>query len=352
LTGGSQLTETMIAAFFRTPAQVELREVAKPQPGPGEVLVRITATGICGSDVAAWRGIEQDWHRRGHEYAGVVEAVGEGVERLTSGQVVAGYGSVPCGVCAHCRRGKLKYCLHPRGSGGGAFAEYLCGPAALWFPLDGLTAEEGALLEPLTVALEMVRDGEVELGKEVLLLGAGPIGLMALAVAKASGAKVYVVHPRSSRKRWAIAEAWGADAMIDAEDRDVEARVKELAPQGVDAVLITTTPTVGIGLAAACATRGGVLSLIGMQWGTAHFALEIDRFHFSNLKLVGSNHNPCSLYYDEAADLLRRRVVRADELISHRFSLSKIADAFRTASEQRAEVAKVMVTQEEGSAKI
>ncbi len=338
------MSDTMLAAFFSTPGHVEVREVERPLPGPGEVLVRITASGICGSDVAAWRGIEQEWHRRGHEYAGVVETVGDGVEGFAPGQAVAGYGSLPCGVCTHCRRGRPKYCLQPRSSGGGAFAEYLCLPCEFWFPLEGLSAEEGALLEPLTVALEMVRDGRVTLGNRVLLLGAGPIGLMALSICKALGALVYMVHPRSSAKRWALAEAWGADAALDATVGDVEKRVRELVPGGVDTVLITTMPTVGVPLAAACATRGGVLSLIGMQWEAAHFVLEIDRFHFANLQLVGSNHNPCALYYAEAAELLRRRIIRGDELISHRFPLAEIEAAFKTTSEKRAEVAKVMIT--------
>ncbi len=334
---------TAKAAFFKTPGRVELRDVAVPDPGPGEVLVRITAAGICGSDVAAWRELEQDWHRRGHEFAGVVEAVGPGVDNLRPGDLVAGYGSHPCGTCVHCRHGRLKFCLSPRGSGGGAFAEYLCTAAEFWFPLDGLTAEEGALLEPLTVALEMVRDGEVALGDRVVLLGAGPIGLMALAICRQMGARVCVIHPRTSRRRWAIAEAWGAELIIDAAAGDIPAQVREWAPHGADAVLITTRPSATLQLAMECATRGGVLSLIGMEWRRAHFDLEIDRFHFANLRLVGSNHNPCSLYYDEAAELLRRRVVRADELITHRFPLSEIRQAFVTVSERRGEVGKVMI---------
>lgn len=340
------MAETMLAAFFKTPGQVELREVEKPRPGPGEVLVRITAAGICGSDVAAWREIEQDWHRRGHEFAGVVEEVGEGVGGLAEGDVVAGIGSLPCGECLHCRRGVPKFCLRPRGSGGGAFAEYLCLPARYWYPLQGLSAEDGALMEPLTVALEMVRDGAVVLGSRVLLLGAGPIGLMALAICKSAGAWVAVVHPRTSARRWQIAEAWGADAMIDAGDEDIPGRVRELAPDGVDAALITIKPSVGIDLAAACCTRGGVLSLIGMQWGRAQFDVDIDRFHFANLRLVGSNHNPCGLYYAQAAELLRRNVVRSGELVTHRFALPDIAEAFATVAERRAEVGKVMIVAE------
>jgi L-iditol 2-dehydrogenase len=335
-----------LAAFFRTPGRVELREIERPTPGPGEVLVRITAAGICGSDVAGWREIEQDWHRRGHEYAGVVEAVGEGVADMKPGQLVAGYGSLPCGVCSRCQEGKARYCLQVRGLGGGAFAEYLCGATEYWYPLEGLSAEEGSLLEPMTVALEMVRDGDVAAGKKVLLLGGGPIGLMALAMCKAKGAEVFVSHRKSSRKRWELAEAMGADAMIDAGSEDVAARTRELAPEGADAVLITTKPAEGIGVAAAAAKRGAALSLIGMQWKPVTLELDIDRFHFANLRLVGSNHNPCSLHYDTAAELFRQGKVRADQLVSHRFPLAEIEAAFRLASEKPGEVAKVVIVGE------
>lgn len=336
----------MRVAFFKTPGQVELREVDRPTPGPDEVLVRITAAGICGSDVAAWREIEQDWHRRGHEFAGIIEQVGEDVAGLTPGLAVAGYGSLPCGICAHCRAGKLRFCLSPRSCGGGAFADYLCLPAEFWYPLEGLSVEEGAMLEPLTVALEMVRDAEVKLGDTVLLLGAGPIGLMALAIAKAMGARVIVSHRRSSATRWAIAEAWGADTIIDATREDVPSRVRQLAPHGVDSVLVTTRPSESISLAAECATRGAVLSLIGMEWGRAQFCLEIDRFHFANLRLVGSNHNPCSIHYDAAAQLIRTGIVPASELVKTRFPLGQIRQAFTTASERPGDVAKVMIVAE------
>jgi threonine dehydrogenase-like Zn-dependent dehydrogenase len=336
----------MRAAFFKTPGQVEIREVETPRPGPGEVLVRITAAGICGSDVAAWREIEQDWHRRGHEYAGVVEEAGEGVEGLAPGAVAAGYGSMPCGVCANCRAARLRFCLGPVGAGGGAFADYLCTPARFWYPLDGLTAEEGAMLEPLTVALEMARDAQAKLGDTVLLLGAGPIGLMAMAIAKACGARVIVSHRRSSAARWRLAQEWGADAMVDAPNEHVAERVRAFAPAGVDGVLVTTRPTEGIALAAECAGRGAVLSLIGMEWGRARLDLDIDRFHFSNLRLVGSNHNPCSIHYEAAADLLRRGVVRGRDLILHRFPLEGIEEAFRLAAERPGDVAKVMIVAE------
>lgn len=337
----------MKAAFFKTPGQVELREIECPRPREGEVLVRVLACGICGSDVAAYREVEHDWHRRGHEYSGVVEEVGPGVEKLPPGQLVAGIGSLPCGKCPNCWAGRPKFCLAPRAGGGDAFAEYVCKGEEFWFPVPDLSPEEAALLEPLTVALEMVRDGAVSFGSRVLLQGAGPIGLMALRLCKLIGAeKVYVSHPATSTARRKLAEEWGAEVVICPYEEDLVARMRALEPAGVDSVLITIKPSAGLAEAAQVAAPGGTLALIGMEWQPlAQLRLNIDQFHFAKLRLVGSNHNPCSLYYPEAAELLRTKRIEAQRLVSHRFPLTHIREAFEYLTQRRGEVVKVMVTE-------
>jgi threonine dehydrogenase-like Zn-dependent dehydrogenase len=201
------------AAFFRLPGEVELREVDDPRPQAGQVLVRILASGICGSDDYAYRtgkGLEGHrqtaWHRRGHEYAGVVVEVGPGVEGLRRGDMVSGIGSLPCRTCAACRRGAPALCARPRWCGGEGFSEYLCKEAEWFYPIPALSAEQGALMEPLTVAMDMVNDAAVRTDGKVLILGAGPIGLMAVRLCRCAGAgRVYVSHPSHSQARLAAA---------------------------------------------------------------------------------------------------------------------------------------------------
>ncbi len=335
--------QTARVAYFKTPGRVELRQEPLPQPGPGQVLVRVRACGICGSDMAWWRAVDRDWHRRGHEYAGEVAAMGEGVEDLAPGQLIAGIGSVPCGRCRNCSRRLPQFCLSPRGAGAAAFADYVVLAREFCFPIEGLSPAQGALIEPLTVALEMVRDGAVTLGSRVVILGAGPIGLMALRIAQKMGADVAVVHRRSSRARFSLAQRWGALRVIDAESENPAQAIRELWPEGADAALVTIPPSQGIPLAMEILTRGGTISLVGMQWGTMAAELDIDRFHFANLRLVGSNHNPAGFYYPEAARLLRDGTVPAEELISHRFPLDRIAEAFEFADANRGEVIKVII---------
>ncbi len=333
----------MKAAFFKLPGRVEIWDEPNPEPGEGDVLVQVLACGICGTDAEAFRSHQRDWHRRGHEYSGRVVAVGDGVKGLKEGDLVAGIGSLPCGECRSCRSGDERCCDHPRGFGSDAFAEFLCKPASFFFPIPDLRPEEGALMEPLTVAMDLVRDGAVRGGSQVVLIGAGPIGLMTIPIGKAMGAKVTVVHPSQSERRWRQALDWGADFVFHPDREDVVDRILKLLPDGADTVLVTIKPSVGIPLAARLCRVGGTIAFIGMEWRReASLTLDIDRFHFRKLRLVGSNHNPCSLLYPDAAELLKKKVIKADELVSHRFGWNEIDRAFRLSAYEKG-CLKVMV---------
>lgn len=337
----------MKVAFFKMPGEVELRQLERPRPErPGEVLVRVLACGICGSDAYAYRQGSSDWRRAGHEYAGVVEEVGEGVGTLAPGAIVAAIGSLPCGKCGNCQRGLPQYCVQPRWCGGDAFVEYVCKEVAFFFPIPGLTAEEGALIEPLTVAIDLVRDGQVSFGSKVLLIGAGPIGLMALRLCKLAGAsKVYVSHPSTSAARKKLAEQWGADAFVFPDQGDWVKRMVELEPKGVDSVLITVRPSAVIAEAVQVAAKGGTLAFVGMEWRpSVTLSFNLDHFHSHKLRLVGSSHNPSSRLYPQAAELLQNKHIAAEQLISQRFPLDDIKEAFEYVVNRRSEVIKVMIT--------
>jgi L-iditol 2-dehydrogenase len=345
------------AAFFRMPGQVEVREVDDLQPAAGQVLVRVLASGICGSDDSAYRtgkelgGLVRDgWHRRGHEYAGRVVAAGAGVKTLQAGELVAGIGSLPCGACPACRSGVPAYCAEPRWCGGEGFCEYLCKGEEWFHPIPGLTAEQGALIEPLTVAMEMVNDAGVKAGSNVLVIGAGPIGLMAISVCRQAGAhRVYVSHPSHSRARLAAAAALGADRVFLSDKDDITALLRHAHPEGLEAVLVTVRPSAALPVAAATCGLGGRISFVGMaNEAMDTITLDIDSFHFKKLSLVGSNHNPCSRLYPAAVELLRSGAVDAGAIITHRFPLSRIAEAFAFAAAERGKVVKVMIAEGDG----
>jgi len=335
----------MKAAFFRLPGEVEVRDVPTPEPSHGEALVRVLACGICGTDAEAFRSHKADWHRRGHEYAGEVVKLGDGVSNLKVGEIVAGVSSVPCFECRACLKGEPQYCIQRKYGGSDAFAEFVCKSSKFFYPTPGLTPEEASLIEPLTVAIQLVRDGNVGMGSTVLIIGAGPIGLMALKLCRESGARrVYVFHPSTSVERLKRAKEFGADAIFHPDIEDAVERLRQIEPNGVESILVTVKPSIGIPQAIKACSIGGTIAFVGVEWrAEAELKIDVDKFHFSKMKLIGSDHNPCILLYEEAADLLRRKVIDAEKIISHRFPLERIKEAFEIASKGGREVCKVVV---------
>jgi threonine dehydrogenase-like Zn-dependent dehydrogenase len=340
----------MKAAFFRSPGKVQLRELPVPDPGLGEALVRVARSGICGSDVAAFRSGRAPWHRRGHEFSGFVEKAGPGCS-LAPGTLVAGIGSIPCGKCRNCLDGKPRLCEGAIGCEHDAFAEFVCKPEQFFFPCPSLTPDEASFMEPLTVAMDLVADAGVGQGRTGCIIGAGPIGLMALALCLAAGAaRVYVSHPSAGLARRRVARKLEAAAVISPDKEDLPSVVLAREQKGVDFVLITAKPSGVIADAVRMAALGATIAFVGMEWkANAGLRFDVDRFHFRKQRLVGSNHNPCGPLYPRAAKVLRAKTVDAAALISHRFALARIAQAFEKAASSRASVVKVIVECSQGA---
>jgi threonine dehydrogenase-like Zn-dependent dehydrogenase len=338
----------MKAAFFRLPRKVQVRELPLPKPGPGEVLVRVARCGVCGSDVAAFRSERSPWHRRGHEFSGIVEQAGPGCS-LRPGSLVAGIGSIPCGKCRNCRDGSPRLCEAPLGCGHDAFAEFVCKPQQFFFPCPSLTPDEASLLEPLTVAMELVADADVGPGSTACVIGAGPIGLMALSLCRAVGAsRVYVSHPSAGIARRRAARKLGAARIISPDKQNLASTLLSLDPDGIGHVLVTAKPSDVIADAVRFAAMGATIAFVGMEWKpSAALRFDVDRFHFRKLRLVGSNHNPCGPLYPRAAELLRTRQVDAAAVISHHFPLARIEQALQKA-DSRAAVVKIIVACSQG----
>lgn len=202
-----------------------LTEVPEPEPGAGEVRIRVQKAAICGTDMHIWHW--DDWAARtvpvplvtGHEYMGVVDKLGAGVSGVRPGRRVSGEGHIPCGHCRNCLSGRAHICARTQGVGvtrPGAFAEYVVIPQANLRPLpDSVTDEVGAILDPLGNAVHTALAFEV-VGEDVLITGAGPIGLMATAVCRRAGARHIVVSDLNDQ-RLALAERMGATRGVRAD---------------------------------------------------------------------------------------------------------------------------------------
>lgn len=212
----------MKAIVYEGPEKLVYQDVSEVKPGTGEVKIRVKACGICGSDVHGYLGLTG---RRlepmimGHEFAGVIVETGDGVRKAVPGDRVAVYPVDFCGECKMCREGNVHLCMNKKAYGvldvDGAFAEYICVPEKCCFPLkEEISWAIGSLMEPLAVAYRGVSHaGELE-GKNVLLIGTGTIGLLALACVKMKNpAKILVSDLSGSRLE--LAKKMGADVLIN-----------------------------------------------------------------------------------------------------------------------------------------
>src|SRR5262245_24444530 len=232
------MTETMRAARALGPGQVAVEEVARPEPGPGEVVLSVGACGICGTDLHWYRGeFILPPMCPGHEIAGTVAMVGPGVTALKEGDRATVEGFASCGSCRYCLSGDYNYCAALRMHGlnmPGGFADYLAMPARHCFAVGAMDLAVASLGEPLGVAVHGVRVSGLRIGQRVLVLGAGTIGLMAVAAARAGGAGEILVTARRPQQK-AAALALGADRVFD--DTDEAALYAAANESPIDVVL-------------------------------------------------------------------------------------------------------------------
>ena len=338
----------MRALWGKAPFQFDLREVPTPGPNIGEVLVRVTACGICGTDVHFMRAMNREWTPLGHELAGRVEEVGAGVRRLRVGDSVIVENNSGCGVCDACKNGESRYCrnIWTLMNDQAGMGDYVCVPEASLQKYHDLTPRQATVAEPLTVAIDVTLRADIPLNGEVAIWGAGPIGIMACQIAKLRGARrVFLVgsprdNPRN-RFRLDLARAFGADVTISGNTNAVD-EIQRATGDGVDRVLMTAPPPALPDALPAC-RFGGIIALIGLEERAGEtVVLDINAFHFQKLQLRASHAIP-NHYFPIALDLLARRVIDPDRIITHVFPLNEFRRAFETANSPDARVGKVVV---------
>ena len=235
----------MKAAIYDGVGRIRVREVECTPPPPGHVLLDTKQTGICGSDLHSYLG---HWEPKrtfaqGHEYCGVIVELGDGVTGFAAGDVVVAEVFWHCGRCVFCRTGQYNHCLaltwNPDYMHGG-FAEYTTVPAAALFKVpQGMSFEQGALVEPVAVAVRALAQAQADYADRVVIIGSGTIGLLCLAVAKADGVKetwITVKYAQQAR----IAAQLGADHVVQAGTHELrEVATEHTLGLGVDAVIET-----------------------------------------------------------------------------------------------------------------
>ncbi|MBM3881459.1 MAG: zinc-binding dehydrogenase [Verrucomicrobia bacterium] len=346
----------MLAARLHGPSDLRLERVPAPgPPGRNQVLVRVKATGICGSDLHSYQDARIGDTPiagplvLGHEFAGVVEAVGpDAVDGhfapLPPGQRVAVDPAQPCGRCESCEQGHPNLCIRLHFCGnypdGGSLCEWLHMPARSCFPLSArLDFETGALLEPLGVALHAVDLARLRVATSLAILGAGPIGLLILQVAKLAGAEPIFISDKFPW-RLALAERFGG-IPIACEREDVRQRIeRDTHGRGVDVAIEAAWADESVALAAELARLGGRLVLVGIP-GDDRVALKHSTARRKGLTIRLSRR--MKHVYPRALRLAEQQRVDLLGLVSHRLPLRRVVEAFRLNAAYQPGVVKVMI---------
>ena len=272
---------------------IELREVPVPSPGPGEVLVRLEKTAICGTDLHIY--LWDEWSQRtirpplviGHEFVGRIAEIGVGVSGYSEGQRVSAEGHVVCGVCRNCRAGKQHLCPHTQGIGvnrDGAFAEYVVVPATNLWPIpDAIPSELAAFFDPFGNAAHCALQFDL-VGEDVLITGAGPIGMIAAGIARHVGAR-HVVVSDVNDYRLKLAADMGATRTINVRNERLLDVVGELDIDGFDVGLEMSGNPQAFNDLLKTMYHGGKVALLGiLPSGTG---IEWDNVIFKGLELHG-----------------------------------------------------------------
>lgn len=312
--------------------RVTVETVERPEPGPREALIRMSVTGVCGSDTHAVHGrhpfIALPYHP-GHEVVGVVESTGSKVTSVVPGQRVTVEPTLPCGRCKMCTTDRANLCEHLQFFGcgwkEGGMADFFTIPAdrlhVVPDDLDDLTA---ALIEPLSTPVHAVRLAGDVAGKAVAILGAGPIGLLLLAVVRAHGAgRVVVTDVLSAKRERAL--SLGADDVADAAAVDVADRVRVALGESADVVFDCVAIQSTVTQAVALASKGGTVVVVGVPSRDVTVSLPVIQDH--QIRIQGSATYQAG-DYDESIRLLHTGAVRKQDFVTAVHGLDNAADAF------------------------
>ena len=313
---------------------LRMEEVAKPGPGSLEVLIKVRKTSICGTDLHIWHWDE--WSQKtiptpmtiGHEFMGEIVELGEGVAGLEVGQRVSGEGHITCGHCRNCRAGRRHFCHNHVGLGvtrAGAFADYLSLPASNVFPLpDHIDDEVGAILDPLGNATHTALSFDL-VGEDVLITGAGPIGVMATAISRHVGAR-FIVATDLIAARLDMAKAMGADRVADPRTRSLPGVMDELGmTEGFDIGMEMSGSAAAFNQMLSVMNHGGRVAVLGIP--PEAVTLDLNEVIFKGLTVKGIYGRLIFETWYKMSALLRSGLDIA-AVITHRFPAEDWEDAF------------------------
>ncbi len=314
---------------------VRLEEMPTPQIGPGELLVRVLASGICGSDVMEWYRLDRAPLVLGHEIAGEIVEVGDGVERYKEGERVSAAHHVPCNICQYCLSGHHTVCdtLRQTNFDPGGFAEYIRLPAinvdrGVFMLPDEVSYEEATFIEPLACVLRGQRLAHMSPGNSVLVIGSGIAGLLHVQLARTLEAG-RVIATDINDYRLEAAQRFGADVAIHAGD-DLPARLRQVNDGRLaDLVIVCTGAISAIAQALQSVERGGTVLLFAPTEPGVAIPISINELFWRNDVTLTTSYAGSPADYMAALELIRAHHICPGEMITHRLSLAETGLGFQ-----------------------
>ncbi len=351
-----RIPKTMRAGVYRDKGVVRVEEVPVPEVGEREVLIKVAACGICGTDIKKiFQRYVEPPQILGHELAGTVVATGPKVSKFKPGDQVMSFHHTPCGTCFYCEKRSFSQCKQYKATGltggftpnGGGFAEYV--KAMPWVMERGIVAlpdnvsfEEATFIEPINTIVKAVQKARVKKGENVLVLGCGPIGLQLLMVANLEGATLYTSDPVAQRRAKSL--TLGALEAFDPTSGKLIEEIKARTEgRGADAVLVAVAHPSVVADALAAARPGGRILLFAANDPVTRIEFPAAAVGIDEKEILGSYSAAVDIQ-DAAAELVLLRKLPVMDIVTHRFPLDRIQEALNLAAHPSADSLKILIT--------
>ncbi len=327
----------MKSIVIQKPREIILSEKEIPQPGPREILIKVMASGICGTDIHIYKGEYLGSYPviPGHEFSGVIEAIGKEVTRFGVGDRVAVEPNIACDNCINCLNNRQNFCLNWQAVGvtlAGGMEQYVSVPEKAAFSIGEIPFEQGAFVEPLSCVIHGVERAKIRLSDTVLILGAGPIGNLILQTSRLQGA-AHIAVLESNPGRAELARRQGADLVVD--------RLEDLKPTTYDVVIDATGVIPVMNRTMDFVRNSGTILLFGVPPAGKNIKLEAFKIFQKELTILSSYTSVRNSF--QAVNLLQTGQVKVEPLISHRLPLEEISNAFDLIENHDPKVMKVMI---------
>ncbi len=350
------MPKSMRAGVYREKGVVRVEEVPVPEVGDGEVLIKVAACGICGTDIKKiFQRYVEPPQILGHELAGTVVAIGRGVSKWRLGDRVMSFHHSPCGDCFYCKNRLFSQCKQYKSTGltggftpnGGGFGEYV--KAMPWVADRGIVAlpdnvsfEEATFIEPINTIVKAVQKARVAAGETVLIIGCGPIGLQLLMVTQTVGARIYTSDPMATRRTKSL-KLGAVESFDPISGKLVEEVRTRTGGRGADAVLVAVAHPAIVVEALAAARPGGRILLFAANDPVTKIEFPAAAVGIDEKEILGSYSAAVDIQ-DSAAALVLGKKLPVMEIVTHRFPLARIQEGLELANRPTEQSLKILIT--------